>query len=64
MEERRLNEIEYLLMTFGQPNNISMSVTISGTLDHERLKNSLDLVRAKHPMLQAQVYLKDKKILI
>lgn len=55
MDKRKLNEIEYLIWSFGQPNNMSMSVTIDGKLDKERLRNALDKVQEKHPMLQVQL---------
>lgn len=55
MEKRKLNEIEYLIWSFGQPNNMSMAVTIDGELDKERLRTTLDKIQKKHPMLWAQV---------
>ncbi|TFG15079.1 MAG: hypothetical protein EU531_08675 [Promethearchaeota archaeon] len=61
MERRKLNEIEYLLLTFGQPNNISMCITIKGELDLEKLRNALDLAQEKHPMLKAQIYFEDEE---
>jgi len=61
MERRKLNEIEYLLLTFGQPNNISMCITIKGELDFEKLRNALDLAQEKHPMLKAQLIVEDEQ---
>ena len=55
MDKRKLNEIEYLIWSFGQPNNMSMSVTIEGKLDKERLRAAMDKVQEKHPMLWAQL---------
>ncbi|MGV9142183.1 MAG: condensation domain-containing protein, partial [Promethearchaeota archaeon] len=55
MDKRKLNEIEYLIWSFGQPNYMSMSVTIEGKLDKGRLRNTLDKVQEKHPMLWAQL---------
>ena len=62
MDKRKLNEIEYLIWAFGQPNNICMSVTIEGKLDKERLRNALDKVQKKHPMLRVQLITDDKQI--
>lgn len=62
MEKRKLNEIEFLIWTFGQPNNMSMSITLRGQLDKNRLRNSLDKVQEKHPMLQAQLILEENKV--
>jgi len=33
MDKRKLNEIDFLIWTFGQPNNMYMSVTLTGKLD-------------------------------
>ena len=55
MHQRKLNELEYLNWTIGQPYNISLCITVTGDLREDRLRNVLDKVQEKHPMLQAQL---------
>ena len=55
MHKRRLNEIEYINWTLGQPYNISMSTTVRGNLHEGMLRNALDKIQQKHPLLQAQL---------
>jgi len=62
MLKRRLNEIEFLIWTFGQPNNMSMSVTLNGTINIERLRTALDRLQEKHVMLQAQLITDENNI--
>lgn len=55
MHKRKLNEIEYLNWLIGQPDNICMSITIKGQLNNELLRNALDKIQKKHPILQARL---------
>lgn len=55
MHKRKLNELEYLNWTLGQPYNISMSTTIKGDIQEAILRNALDKIQQKHPLLQAQL---------
>ncbi|MFX0139532.1 MAG: condensation domain-containing protein [Candidatus Hodarchaeota archaeon] len=55
MHKRRLNEIEYINWTLGQPYNISMSTTVRGNLHEGILRSALDKIQQKHPLLQAQL---------
>lgn len=56
MFKRKLNEFEYFTWTFGQPNNIALSVSIKGNIDENRLRRALDLVQEKHSILQSQLH--------
>ncbi|MFW9947644.1 MAG: condensation domain-containing protein, partial [Candidatus Odinarchaeota archaeon] len=60
MEKRKLNEIEYLNWLIGQPYNISMSITVKGHIDKELLKESLEKVQKKHPILQSRLDVNDE----
>jgi NRPS condensation-like uncharacterized protein len=55
MHKRKLNEIEYLNWLIGQPYNISMAITIERSFPEELLRNSLEKLQIKHPILQAQL---------
>lgn len=55
MHKRKLNEIEHLNWLIGQPYNNSMAITIKGHLEKELLRESLDKVQKKHPILQARL---------
>ena len=61
MHKRRLNELEYLNWTLGQPYNISMSITVRGKLHEGMLRNALDKIQQKHPLLQAQLLVDTNK---
>jgi hypothetical protein len=60
MNKRKLNEIEYLNWLIGQPYNISMVITIKGHLEQDLLKESLDKVQKKHPILQTRLDVNNK----
>jgi hypothetical protein len=62
MDKRKLNEIEYLNWLVGQPYNISMAVTISGKLQKEQIRNALNKLQEKHPLLQAQLYVDEDEV--
>jgi hypothetical protein len=59
MFKRKLNEIEYLVWTFGQPNNLCMAITIQGNLNRHNLREALNSVQEKHSMLNTQLYIGD-----
>ena len=61
MHQRKLNEIEYMNWTMGQPFNISMAISIKGAIDPKDMENALRKVQQKHPMLRAQLYTDHKK---
>ncbi|MHA2431597.1 MAG: hypothetical protein ACXACC_11300 [Promethearchaeota archaeon] len=61
MDKRKLNEIEYLNWLIGQPYNISMVITIKGHLEQDLLKESLEKVQKKHPILQARLDVNNNK---
>lgn len=56
MDKRKLNEVEYLNWLIGQPYNVSMSITIRGNLQKQKMRNALNKIQEKHPLLQAQLY--------
>jgi hypothetical protein len=49
---RELNEIEYFNWCVGQPYNIVVAVRIRGDLNTDRLREALDKVQQRHPLLQ------------
>ncbi|MHA2290002.1 MAG: condensation domain-containing protein, partial [Promethearchaeota archaeon] len=55
MEKRKLNEIEYLNWLIGQPYNMSMAITVKGHINKESLKESLEKVQKKHPILRTRL---------
>jgi NRPS condensation-like uncharacterized protein len=60
LDKRNLNELEYMNWTLGQPYNISMAITIRGSVDKARLRNALNKVQVRHPLLRAQVLVEEK----
>jgi len=60
MDKRKLNEIEHLMWLIGQPNNMSMAITIKGHLEKELLRESLEKVQKKHPILQSRLEVNNK----
>ncbi|MFX0018034.1 MAG: hypothetical protein ACFFB1_16805 [Promethearchaeota archaeon] len=55
MYKRRLNEIEYINWTLGQPYNISMSTTVRGNLHEGILRNALDKIQQKLPHTREEI---------
>lgn len=62
MEERKLNEVEYLNWLVGQPYNVSMAITIRGKLQKEIIRNALNKIQEKHPLLQAQLHVDENEV--
>jgi NRPS condensation-like uncharacterized protein len=56
MDKRKLNEVEYLNWLVGQPYNISMAITIRGNFQKQKMRNALNKIQEKHPLLHAQLY--------
>ncbi len=61
MDNRKLNEVEYLNWLIGQPYNISMVITIRGNLQQEKIRNALNKIQEKHPLLQAQLHVDENE---
>jgi hypothetical protein len=61
MDKRKLNEIEYLNWLVGQPYNISMAITIKGDFQKKKIRNALNKIQEKHPLLQAQLYVDENE---
>ncbi|MBN2156783.1 MAG: hypothetical protein JW776_12140 [Candidatus Lokiarchaeota archaeon] len=56
MHTRKLNELEYMMWTLGQPSNISMAISIKGKIIPDDLRKALDKIQTKHPALRSQIY--------
>ncbi|MFX1593111.1 MAG: condensation domain-containing protein [Promethearchaeota archaeon] len=55
MDRRKLNEVEYLNWLIGQPYNVSMAISIRGNFQKQKMRNALNKIQEKHPLLQAQL---------
>lgn len=53
--KRKLNDIEYLNFTIGQPYNLAVTLKITGIITKEELRNALKKAQDKHPLLKSRI---------
>ncbi len=52
---RKLNDIEYLNFSIGQPYNLVVTLKVKGRITKEELKNALRKAQDKHPLLKVRI---------
>ncbi len=58
--QRELNELEFLNYVLGQPYNIAMVVTIRGKTTTEAMRNALNKLQDRNPLLSVKVICNEK----
>ncbi|MHA1353185.1 MAG: hypothetical protein ACTSPP_10410 [Candidatus Heimdallarchaeaceae archaeon] len=53
--ERKLNNLEYLNFSLGQPYNLVVVFHINGFISEEELREALEKVQKKHPLLRVRI---------
>lgn len=53
--KRKLNDIEYLNFTIGQPYNLAVTLKITAKITKEELRNALRKAQDKHPLLKSRI---------
>jgi len=57
--KRKLNDLEYLNLSLGQPYNLVIVLHIKGSLSNNELKIALRKAQEKHPLLKARIEVDD-----
>ncbi|MHA1219210.1 MAG: condensation domain-containing protein [Candidatus Heimdallarchaeaceae archaeon] len=57
--KRKLNDLEYLNFSLGQPYNLVVVLRIKGSISFEELQNALKKAQEKHPLLNVRIEIDD-----
>ncbi|NHJ33364.1 MAG: hypothetical protein FK732_10925 [Asgard group archaeon] len=60
--KRKLNDMEYLNFSIGQPYNLVIVLKIEGKISSEELKFALNKAQLKHPLLKARIELDENGV--
>ncbi|NPD89324.1 MAG: hypothetical protein HGN29_11410 [Asgard group archaeon] len=53
--KRKLNDLEYLNFSIGQPYNLVVALRIKGNISHEEMRNALRKAQEMHPLLNVRI---------